>query len=312
MGWLPPSCAPHHYSKKDSSLLTRGKHLLTLHAECLERLIPAHAGKTSHRRRLQHSCRAHPRSRGENRLPAHSVHPSRGSSPLTRGKHDPGGAPARRARLIPAHAGKTGSATTACPPSRVHPSSRGENVRALAFVVPMVGLSPLTRGKPLMRGDSRSSARLIPAHTGKTRPRRRRHSARRAHPRSRGENPKTRSDRLLDPGSSPLTRGKLSFCNVRDVAFRLIPAHAGKTTVRQTGRRRFRAHPRSRGENTDNVGRPSSSTGSSPLTRGKRRGVPAGAGGGGLIPAHAGKTPQRSRAPDSREAHPRSRGENLT
>ena len=273
-----------------SSPLTRGKRRIVAVCSTRVGLIPAHAGKTDCRPIVSTLRAAHPRSHGENTIPAEHPLGGRGSSPLTRGKHDPGGAPARRARLIPAHAGKTGSATTACPPSRVHPSSRGENVRALAFVVPMVGLSPLTRGKPLMRGDSRSSARLIPAHTGKTRPRRRRHSARRAHPRSRGENPKTRSDRLLDPGSSPLTRGKLSFCNVRDVAFRLIPAHAGKTTVRQTGRRRFRAHPRSRGENDAGYQPEQVAEGSSPLTRGKLLNALAPLIPVRLIPAHAGKT----------------------
>ena len=50
------------------------------------------------------------------------------------------------------------------------------------------------------------------------------------------------------------------------------------------------AHPRSRGENDDEV-----------AVRGARR---------GLIPAHAGKTCVVSRLPISIEAHPRSRGEN--
>ena len=52
----------------------------------LNRLIPAHAGKTiTHARKLR-ADRAHPRSRGENwdsRCAAGSV---AGSSPLTRGK----------------------------------------------------------------------------------------------------------------------------------------------------------------------------------------------------------------------------------
>ena len=52
--------------------------------------------------------------------------------------------------------------------------------------------------------------------------------------------------------------------------FRLIPAHAGKTRrwfVRSTSRR---AHPRSRGENTEAFSGPPRWGGSSPLTRGKR------------------------------------------
>ena len=47
VGWLPPSCAPHHYSKKDLSLLTRGKRLRGFLHFLRSRLIPTHAGKTS-------------------------------------------------------------------------------------------------------------------------------------------------------------------------------------------------------------------------------------------------------------------------
>ena len=90
-----------------SSPLTRGKHLLTLHAERLERLIPAHAGKTPAFQGRTRRPRAHPRSRGENGLPLQGQRVSDGSSPLTRGKPIPP-LPGREAqRLIPAHAGKT-------------------------------------------------------------------------------------------------------------------------------------------------------------------------------------------------------------
>ena len=50
-------------------------------------LIPAHAGKTIHRLCVRNNPRAHPRSRGENGPCSRSVRASRGSSPLTRGKH---------------------------------------------------------------------------------------------------------------------------------------------------------------------------------------------------------------------------------
>ena len=50
--------------------------------------------------------------------------------------------------------------------------------------------------------------------------------------------------------------------------------------------------------------------GSSPLTRGKLEREPGPPEGCGLIPAHAGKTSRRRWRAWSREAHPRSRGEN--
>ena len=70
------------------------------------------------------------------------------------------------------------------------------------------------------------------------------------------------------------------------------------------------AHPRSRGENLSWLPSETSTTGSSPLTRGKREAQAAILAWAGLIPAHAGKTwscPWRSARP---WAHPRSRGEN--
>ena len=70
------------------------------------------------------------------------------------------------------------------------------------------------------------------------------------------------------------------------------------------------AHPRSRGENKRFHGRVPFCEGSSPLTRGKR-GDPVEIGiGGGLIPAHAGKTIRFLRRACTPGAHPRSRGEN--
>ena len=72
-----------------------------------------------------------------------------------------------------------------------------------------------------------------------------------------------------------------------------------------------RAHPRSRGENMNKLIGSNSTTGSSPLARGKRVDELKPDAHGRLIPARAGKTT----APHSRQvvvsAHPRSRGENF-
>ena len=70
----------------------------------------------------------------------------------------------------------------------------------------------------------------------------------------------------------------------------LIPAHAGKTPHRILATARSRAHPRSRGENTDAQAARAGDAGSSPLTRGKRRERVTERRRLGLIPAHAGKT----------------------
>ena len=191
-----------------SSPLTRGKRSYALSALILPWLIPAHAGKTHHRRRFGRCWQAHPRSRGENDEyrnydPLHT-----GSSPLTRGKHG-----RRRDRsgargLIPAHAGKTGLRLSTTPVCGAHPRSRGENPWMARSRRCVHGSSPLTRGKRQRAWQACTWPGLIPAHAGKTSrvclgdPR----GA--AHPRSRGENSVRWSPTARSAGSSPLTRGK--------------------------------------------------------------------------------------------------------
>ena len=133
---------------------------------------------------------------------------------------------------------------------------------------------------------------------------------RRAHPRSRGENFAGISISVVTSGSSPLTRGKYAVDESGSAGAGLIPAHAGKIQPPTVRGRCRGAHPRSRGENTAATSGATTSVGSSPLTRGKRRADRSSGGQGGLIPAHAGKTADLGFAAGETKAHPRSRGEN--
>ena len=234
--------------------------------------------------------RAHPRSRGENKVSSAGTPRSFGSSPLTRGKQCSAAGPVPQLGLIPAHAGKTTLPSLHVIRSGAHPRSRGENVERQVCSRGVFGSSPLTRGKHRTGARQVAGMRLIPAHAGKTGHDAVRASRVRAHPRSRGEN--SISGLIVDraTGSSPLTRGKHFLEGEGVVAPGLIPAHAGKTRLK-TWRT---CQPR----------------GSSPLTRGK-----LGSGSNrlntfGLIPAHAGKTSRTLWAGSRTWAHPRSRGEN--
>ena len=154
---------------------------------------------------------------------------------------------------------------------KAHPRSRGENDEVVAVVLPLLGSSPLTRGKLGFCSHVEQVQRLIPAHAGKTKSRYRSTSAITAHPRSRGENNRFSDGQKLATGSSPLTRGKpvrVGWCLARA---RLIPAHAGKTGCGLPQLRRSWAHPRSRGENVLVPHVVIFWSGSSPLTRGKLR-----------------------------------------
>ena len=183
-------------------------------------------------------------------------------------------------------------------------------MRPAARGVAYDGSSPLTRGKRFHVERGPVLTRLIPAHAGKTRPEGGDGTRCPAHPRSRGENGSQTRAGSQPLGSSPLTRGKPRHHGPDGGVGRLIPAHAGKTLVRRRPGRVRRAHPRSRGENHQEVTLVGACAGSSPLTRGKPLLGEAGARDRGLIPAHAGKTLRVHPWVHLLAAHPRSRGEN--
>ena len=151
---------------------------------------------------------------------------------------------------------------------------------------------------------------LIPAHTGKTFGRRPRLQRCWAHPHSRGENGTISRCVGTGLGSSPLTRGKLVRPQRWSRGRRLIPTHAGKTTLTRAKPLSSWAHPHSRGENPSMPGGTNVDEGSSPLTRGKLSQISCGEAVVRIIPAHAGKTFPRVELNHHETAHPRSRGEN--
>ena len=170
------------------------------------------------------------------------------SSPLTRGKLIDAPPPMVDVRLIPAHARKTPVASLRGIRTRAHPRSRGENIKPIGFASIAAGSSPLTRGKPTSTRNRVCDLGLIPVHAGKTEPIQAESHGEGAHPRSRGENIGLALSLACRYGSSPLTRGKLGVVPWWHRWRGLIPAHAGKTSLRASSSRPSPAHPRSRGE----------------------------------------------------------------
>ena len=181
-------------------------------------------GRFPHRRHHQE----HPRSRGENNSGSAATVPSKGTSPLTRGKYRVVHLAIPAHGNIPAHAGKIFRKRLpfACQPE--HPRSRGENVQAASQWGGVVGTSPLTRGKCNHPSGTASQSRNIPAHAGKIHTRQWRGQGRPEHPRSRGENYPGLPHQAAACGTSPLTRGKFSVAIMVGECCRNIPAHAGK------------------------------------------------------------------------------------
>ena len=71
---------------------------------------------------------------------------------------------------------------------------------------------------------------------------------------------------------------------------RITPAHAGKSAFDIMGFMRTPDHPRTRGEKADAENYILKGVGSPPHTRGKGGAVVGGGVGGGITPAHAGKS----------------------
>ena len=193
-----------------SSPLAPGKPQVTVEGTVEEGLIPAHAGKTITLGILKRPSWAHPRSGGENTVTSvRSTLPS-GSSPLAQGKPVEHAVLEAVVGLIPARAGKTTGPSATRTIRRAHPRSRGENYVRREPVQPHQGSSPLTRGKRYLHDQGIADRGLIPTHAGKMATRPRPPSNPTAHPHSRGENAPHGSRKIVCPGSSPLTRGKLS------------------------------------------------------------------------------------------------------
>ena len=253
-----------------SSPLTRGRPKPGTESAGSSGLIPAHAGSTPGTTQKMAERPAHPRSRGVDLRPVSETARIVGSSPLTRGRPAPDGARILALRLIPAHAGSTAAPWQRC--------------------AGVGGSSPLTRGRRGHHLDPTAEVGLIPAHAGSTFIKVFRGQARRAHPRSRGVDPRRGRGRNSTAGSSPLTRGRLHRSTQMSTLIRLIPAHAGSTRGPIFSPIPDRAHPRSRGVDSARLPRCWGARGSSPLTRGRHRRRPGPGRDRGLIPAHAGST----------------------
>lgn len=104
-------------------------------------------------------------------------------------------------------------------------------------------------------------------------------------------------------------RGTYPFHPRPSQSLRLIPAHAGNTSLLRLACLPCRVHPRSRREHDKKSQVVLSQEGSSPLARGKLNVDRLCMRSDGLIPTRAGNMTRPPVRPARPEAHPRSRGE---
>ena len=176
-----------------------------------------------------------------------------GSSPLARGTPAFALWGLLNTGLIPARAGNTLVQDFYAILDGAHPRSRGEHNRALRVLAAPSGSSPLARGTLTASFLANYRVGLIPARAGNTRLLRKLRARTRAHPRSRGEHECFDSRHGPDSGSSPLARGTRVLLGEQASHDGLIPARAGNTLRVDQQLANIGAHPRSRGEHTDEV-----------------------------------------------------------
>ena len=110
-------------------------------------------------------------------------------------------------------------------------------------------------------------------------------------------------------GSSPRMRGTPVPHSVRLCNRRIIPAHAGNTTVSRHRTSASKDHPRACGEHVDGASHDVGAEGSSPRMRGTLHPRPARQDRRRIIPAHAGNTTGTRSNLTLHGDHPRACGE---
>ena len=180
---------------------------------------------------------------------------------------------------------------------------------------PTTSFTPANGGIPARAGstgrDDNHSVltRTIPARAGSTGARPYPTPFELDHPRACGEHQSAGTDIGPRAGPSPRVRGAPVPFAQRLNDHRTIPARAGSTHLRGQRDRPVQDHPRACGEH-QRLGVPLGLfVGPSPRVRGARGAVGAHRSYVGTIPARAGSTTSRSRAPETLEDHPRACGE---
>ena len=134
-------------------------------------------------------------------------------------------------RIIPAHAGQTSTlGMTVVRPSD-HPRACGANFATLVGSQLQNGSSPRMRGKRRFSRSTRRDGRIIPAHAGQTAVPTVADGTRSDHPRACGANHDCVRPLFRPFGSSPRMRGKHAVAGAARRVVRIIPAHAGQTSV---------------------------------------------------------------------------------
>ncbi len=179
----------------------------------------------------------------------------------------------------------------------------------VAFCVFVSGSSPRLRGALVHALARTEHLGIIPASAGSTSGYARNTSSRSDYPRVCGEHSRDLALTQQPLGSSPRLRGARRRQDGHLRGAGIIPASAGSTGASAPSCPSGRDHPRVCGEHKLESREQSCMAGSSPRLRGAREGDLGQRHRGGIIPASAGSTQQRSCCTTCTRDHPRVCGE---
>ena len=207
----------------------RGKVTLSQPGSAWSGITPAHAGKSIIGVVVCIPHVDHPRPCGEKAY----AHPARfaipGSPPPMRGKAAGTARHLMGVGITPAHAGKSPRFKPPCKNGEDHPRPCGEKylIGVVGAVVP--GSPPPMRGKARIKRRAWRMKWITPAHAGKSFYMGRACARAQDHPRPCGEKFDCEIQRTRLIGSPPPMRGKGLIFDADVAAFRITPAHAGKS-----------------------------------------------------------------------------------
>ena len=278
--WRRPAGSPPHM---------RGKACYFSIGRTVERITPAHAGKSQIPPEADECRQDHPRACGEKIFVDDWLRHILGSPPHMRGKGKPDPEPRREHRITPAHAGKRPQFSARCACREDHPRVCGEKKRVSVTACALLGSPPRMRGKAMALRHGATATRITPAHAGKRRDTHRYDTRFRDHPRTCGE--KGLIPLVVSPGpkSPPHMRGKGGVFGLEGFVRGITPAYAGKSLQSGYRRHRSRDHPRVCGEKLAIMPPMTTYIGSPPRMRGKASSSAAPSRLAGITPAHAGK-----------------------
>ena len=206
----------------------RGKEGRFESAHHINRITPAHAGKSRSPSFAPLLAGDHPRACGEKSVIIRQCTHTAGSPPRMRGKEQLPANSRDRVRITPAHAGKRRRRCRRRYRPRDHPRACGEKINSDGSITEDPGSPPRMRGKGTPGSPTVTAAGITPAHAGKRCPRGRPRCRRWDHPRACGEKFVNNDRRIADLGSPPRMRGKVALCSHLRKLPGITPAHAGK------------------------------------------------------------------------------------